>query len=609
MRRWKSELLIFIVKVGLAAGLFALALPVAQYTLCVSAFDPAGKEGKPSSAAARATGAIYLTPGECPRFAHPEFISRPLEKAYPGIAYNMRPAVRGGTYPYRFTLQKFPDGMVIDPARGTVEWVAPAGGVYGVAIQVTDRAGRAATQSFEVAVSRAGFYFVSPDGDDAGPGTIERPWRTMMRVARPPEGFTYPAGSIVYLRNGTYSVKVPPKPGKKNANVLNIGKQSPSYWIAYPGEKPVIDLGWSEARHRAAQAEQVAAGTGYGKQKEASAMAYGHRVSFTGDYLYLDGLEVKNACYYMFVMWDGKKTIHFRRLDLHHLWADWAENPGFIFTFAGDRKGDFNAWGIRPRCGAYRNFVIQENRFHDRFYIRDTRGGHGGGFVFYTVHDSLVEDNDFRDIHRGECFCDKDNGLGNTYRCNVIHGDCSLLGQWNNDETEICYNYIDGRLRVGLQPGWVRNIWVHHNTIKGNVSLMGGGTKLPDRFDETTGDYSSALTTDSARAIREFPTERRLIHFYRNVIDAPVKKIGDRMAGVIVAIPNNRGFADRWRYVRWDNNLVDSEAKVELLWNRFTDFSIFNRCGFDKNGVQAPVVVDEEGNLPENSPLRGIYGR
>jgi hypothetical protein len=585
----------------------AMLLTFSVWYLAIA--DGVSAEAENSSQEGAQAGMIYMTPEECPRFANPEFISRPLEKAYPGITYNARPAMRGGTYPYRFTLEEFPDGMMIEPVTGTITWVAPAEGTHAVAIKVTDQAGRTATQFFTVNVSKTGFYFVSPDGDDVGPGTIERSWRTVMRVASPPEGFSYQADAIIYLRNGTYSVKVPPQPGRKNANVLRIDNRSPKYWIAYPKETPVIDLGWSESQHWAAQAEQQAAGKGYGQRKEVSAMAYGHRIAFTGDYLYIDGLEVKNACYYMFVMWDGGKTIHLRRMDLHHLWADWAENPSSIFTFASECKGDFNAWGILPRCNAYRNFVIQENRFGDRFYIREGPGGHGGGFVFYTVHDSLIEDNEFRDIYRGECFNDKDNGLGNTYRGNVVRGDCSLLGQWNNDETEICYNYVEGRLRVGLQPGWVRNVWIHHNTIKGNVSLMGGATRRPDPFDESKGNYSNAQTADTARAIRDFPAEKRLVHFYRNVIDAPEEKLGDRMAGVIVAIPNNSGFADRWRYVRWDNNLVDSEAKIELLWNRFTDFSIFKRCGFDKNGVQAPVVLDKEGKLPKNSPYGGIYGR
>ena len=544
-----------------------------------------------AGAACGAEGDFYPTPQDCPRFRQPQFVSRPLERAYPGIEYNIRPAIKGGAYPYTFDLTEAPEGMKIDARRGT------------------DSTGKKTSQAFTLTVTKGGFYFVSPDGDDANPGTVDRPWKTVMRVAAPPDGFSYPAGAVVYFRKGVYAVSTPPKPGKKNANVVNIGLRSPEYWIAYPGEKPAIDFGWSEAKHKAAQAEQAAAGRGMGREKEGSAMGYGRRFAFTGKYLYMDGLEIKNTCYYGIVMWNGRKTVHIRRCDMHDLWADWAENPGFIFTYAGDRKGDFNAWGVRPRCGAYENFVIQDNRFHDRHYVRKGRGGHGGGFVWYTVHNAVIEDNDFRDIHRGEAICDKDNGFGNTYRGNTIRGEFSLLGQWNNDETEICHNYFEGRVRIGLQPGWVRNIWLHHNTIRGNVAFMGGATKRPDKLDESRGDYSNARTPDSTKLIREFPAGRKLVHFYRNVIDAPTDKIGDRKPGIIAAIPNNKGFADRWRYVRWDENLVDSEAKIELLWGRYTDFSLLKSCGFDKGGIRAPVALDAGGRLPAGSPYAGKYGR
>ena len=84
--------------------------------------------------------------------------------------------MRGGTFPYRFSLEKSPEGMAIDPSKGTVTWTAPAAqGTHDVAIRVTDTAGRSALQSFRVAVSKAGFYFVSPEGDDAAAGTIDRP--------------------------------------------------------------------------------------------------------------------------------------------------------------------------------------------------------------------------------------------------------------------------------------------------------------------------------------------------------------------------------------------------------------------------------------------------
>ena len=48
----------------------------------------------------------YPTPQDCPRFANPEFRSRPLEKTYSGIEFNIRPGVRGGTYPDKFALEK-----------------------------------------------------------------------------------------------------------------------------------------------------------------------------------------------------------------------------------------------------------------------------------------------------------------------------------------------------------------------------------------------------------------------------------------------------------------------------------------------------------------------
>jgi hypothetical protein len=35
----------------------------------------------------------YLTPLECPGFAKPQFISRPLTRAYPGLEYSIPPAM------------------------------------------------------------------------------------------------------------------------------------------------------------------------------------------------------------------------------------------------------------------------------------------------------------------------------------------------------------------------------------------------------------------------------------------------------------------------------------------------------------------------------------
>jgi len=577
------------------------ALRIAMAVLTALATRGAALAAQPSSGI---DSPRYLTPLECPGFAKPRFISRPLEKAYPGLEYSMRPAIKGGEYPYAFILAKAPAGMKIDARSGAITWTAPkAEGVHGVEIVVKDSSGREAAQTFDLAVSKAGFYFVGPAGDDSADGSVEKPWKTVMRAARPPEGFSYPQNAVVVLRGGEYKVQTPALPGKKNENVLALDARSPKYWLAYRGEKPVIDLGWSAEKQQAAHRQQAGSGTFTEAGKEPSTQGYGHRIALTAgcDYLYMDGLEVKNACYYMFVMWDGRNTLHLRRMDLHHLWSDWAENPAFIFTFAGDRKGDFKAWGVRPDCRYYRDFVIQDCRMHDRFYVRQ-RGTHGGAMVFYTVRDAVVEDNVIENIQRGECFCDKDNGYGNTYRGNVLRGSCSLLGQWNNDEIEICHNRIEGDLRAGLQPGWLRNIWIHHNTVRGTVSLMGGGTSVPEKLDETSGDFSKATTADSAKAIREFPAANRLVHFYRNVIDAPAATDGGLKPLVILRLPNSKSFAERWRYVRWDENVVDSRSRVELLWNQYTDFSIMKSCGFDAKGFLKDVNLDVEGRLPAVPP-------
>lgn len=245
---------------------------------------------------------------------------------------------------------------------------------------------------------------------------------------------------------------------------------------------------------------------------------------------------------------------------------------------------------------------------HDRFYRR-ARGEHGGAMVFYTVRDAVVEDNVIENIQRGECFGDKDNGYGNTYRNNVLRGSCSLLGQWNNDEIEISHNFIEGGLRVGLQPGWLRNIWVHHNTIRGTVSLMGGGTRVPEGLEGEPGDFSRASTPDSARVIRTFPAEKRLVHFTRNVLSAPPAADEDRQPLVILRLPNSRQFAERWRFVRWDENLVDARGRIELLWNQYADFSLMKSCGFDARGVLEEVALDPEGRLRPDSPRAREYGR
>jgi parallel beta-helix repeat protein len=70
-------------------------------------------------------------------------------------------------------------------------------------------------------------FYVAPGGDDSGPGSLDRPWRTLAHAAQ-----SAPAGTTVFIRAGTYEPFVISLAGEAAA---------PTRFVAYPGEKPIVD--------------------------------------------------------------------------------------------------------------------------------------------------------------------------------------------------------------------------------------------------------------------------------------------------------------------------------------------------------------------------------
>ena len=69
---------------------------------------------------------------------------------------------------------------------------------------VTVTAGGTSSADFSLLPEDGGpAYFVSTAGDDAGPGSLEKPWRTIQKAAD-----AVPAGSTVHIRGGVYREKV-----------------------------------------------------------------------------------------------------------------------------------------------------------------------------------------------------------------------------------------------------------------------------------------------------------------------------------------------------------------------------------------------------------------
>jgi hypothetical protein len=250
--------------------------------------------------------------------------------AYPGLEYDIRAVVIGGAYPFTFTLADAPEGMTIDAGTGRVHWPAPSGTTATPTITVTDCEGTQQSASWTITVGTDGFRFVDAQaGSDANPGTADSPWQTIAGVR---EGGA--PTDIVYFRNGTYSTDGMETGGGDTWVRVEINAAAhPVRWLAYPGEAPVIDNGYS----------------GPGDT--------GQFLRFTGSEdvpVYLDGLEIVGS-------WDKgmqfvSGTCHypvFRRLDIHDVAEaiEGANSAGIMTLVNPDGTSIY---------GAY-----QDNDFHD----------------------------------------------------------------------------------------------------------------------------------------------------------------------------------------------------------------------------------------------------
>ena len=172
-------------------------------------------------------------------------------KAYPGLEYNVRMAILGGSYPFNFYLDTAPTGMTID-ARGEISWPNPveAGSPHSITARVVDLDGTAQTVSWTLTVTTAGFLFVDAVNGTTtatgGTGTLANPWKTMKDVYGGDDydskWATFHAGEFVYWRAGTYIL---------DAYMENLGAAEPRVplldnkavvWINYPNETPQINF-------------------------------------------------------------------------------------------------------------------------------------------------------------------------------------------------------------------------------------------------------------------------------------------------------------------------------------------------------------------------------
>jgi hypothetical protein len=353
-------------------------------------------------------------------------------RAYPGLEYNIRAVVIGGSYPFAYALSDAPDGMTIDPGTGEIQWPNPSGSTATPTISVTDCEGTQVSSSWTITVGTDSFRFMdATNGSDDNAGTLESPWQTIAKL----QDSGMP-GEIVYFRGGTYSTSGTEVDGGGGtwARVDMNGSYNPVQWIAYPGETPVIDNAYGDG-----------GGTG-------------QFVRFSGSEthpVYVDGFEIVGS-------WDKAMQFGsgscdypvFRRLDIH----DIAE--------AIDGSNSAGIMSLSNYADPSWYSAFQDNDFHDNG---------PGGIKQYSQKKFLWEDCKFRD-----------SGDGPDLKSHVIRFDvrrCEFYGNsgarrglfGNMNEGEAGNERASGEVRynrmLGIDDPYVYVMDVNQDSMAGLIHL------------------------------------------------------------------------------------------------------------------------------------------
>ena len=230
----------------------------------------------------------------------------------------------------------------------------------------------------------------------------------------------------MYVTAGAYRVNI--ALGARNQH------RSPLVWLAWPGDRVVLDAGGTVAVGIATRPD---------------------------DRALFEGFEWRNASEKMFWLQGTTRNVIWRRNVMHGITSRGTNNPAFIFS-----EDDGASRPIEGRV-QYDRLVVQDNVFYN--LRNDVQ--HGAAAVLYNVQNFLFEDNTVYDID-GRCVGDKDDGYYNTFRHNVLY-DCSLGGiqlenQISQGQIEVSHNLIHGinaAIVLSWQPGYLRDVRVHHNTV------------------------------------------------------------------------------------------------------------------------------------------------
>lgn len=267
-------------------------------------------------------------------------------RAYPGIEYNIRAAVIGGTYPYSLSLSGAPPGMTINSSTGEISWPNPQADSGVITLSVTDSENAVVQSTWAITVAPAGFTFVDANySGSVESGTISQPYKSISSFLNNIPSANYE--NIVYFRGGNYVLPVfhPDYYLGLGTNIASPAAMRPYKWLAYPGETVNINGndGYIEANN-----------------------------------VYFDGLNFTNFSEYGIRAVSGANYNTLRRSDFSNLVPTRTSNgnQGFYFSIA---------------AGTGNYHIFQDNKFHDF-------SGAAAIGSLYSINKILIENNNFYDF-------------------------------------------------------------------------------------------------------------------------------------------------------------------------------------------------------------------
>jgi len=278
-------------------------------------------------------------------------------------------------------------------------------------------------------------FYVALDGDDASPGTINQPWRTIQRAAD-----TLEPGDMVYIRGGVYEEYVELSQGGSYGNYIT--------YAAYPGETPILD------------GENVDWKYGFN---------LGHEY-----YIKIDGLVIRNWEGFGIVSWTQSDHIVIKNVEIYNTGSairlfdhhdDWIVENAYL------HHNSLIGFDCAPGPGT--NIVLRN--------VQSMYNGVGGdtaadGFAFESGNSVLVEDCE-ASYNGGDGFDFKSDGT--QLVCVVAHDNGrNNIKLWGKNSRLInALSYDSGLTNLVLAEGGsyhVINCLVASQSSYGYLATLGG---------------------------------------------------------------------------------------------------------------------------------------